>query len=104
MQAAKPLQLKAKELETIKAILKKHTPNFDVYAFGSRVRGNARPLSDIDLVVKTDKAMDVLLWADLKEAFIESDLPFKVDVVDWARTQPHFKRIIQSEWVLVHKA
>ena len=39
--------------------------------------------------------------ADLKEAFTESDLPWKVDIVDWASTQDHFKKIIAAEKIIV---
>ena len=39
--------------------------------------------------------------ADLKEAFTKSDLPWKVDIVDWASTQDHFKKIIAAEKIIV---
>ena len=41
------------------------------------------------------------ILADLKEAFSESDLPFKVDIVDWAETKESFRRIIESACVIV---
>ena len=37
--------------------------------------------------------------ADLKEAFRESDLPFKVDVIDWASTKENFRKLIADKWV-----
>jgi len=40
---------------------------------------------------------------DLKDAFIESDLPFKVDVADWAAASENFKKIIKTDRSLVQK-
>jgi hypothetical protein len=37
----------------------------------------------------------------LAEDFTESDLPFKVDVVDWATTKEAFREIIEKEHVVV---
>jgi hypothetical protein len=41
------------------------------------------------------------LLATLEEAFTESDLPFKVDVLDWATISENFKKIIQAQHVVV---
>lgn len=38
----------------------------------------------------------------LAEDFTESDLPFKVDVVDWATTKEPFREIIEKEYVVVN--
>ena len=37
----------------------------------------------------------------LAEAFAESDLPWKVDIVDWATTSESFRKIIQQHRVVV---
>ncbi|MGB4347710.1 MAG: hypothetical protein WBJ21_15095 [Burkholderiaceae bacterium] len=42
--------------------------------------------------------------ADLSEAFSESDLPWKVDIVDWANTSDAFRKIIKSERVRIKSA
>lgn len=43
--------------------------------------------------------------AELMDAFQESDLPFKVDVVDWATTKPSFRRSIErSKFVVKSRA
>jgi type I restriction enzyme S subunit len=39
--------------------------------------------------------------AALAEEFSDSDLPFKVDVVDWATTGPAFRAIIQAARVVI---
>jgi predicted nucleotidyltransferase len=61
--------------------------------------------SDLDLVIRADKPLTLLHLANLSEAFSESDLPFKVDVVDWATTQENFRRIIEEHHVVLqHEA
>jgi type I restriction enzyme S subunit len=51
----------------------------------------------LDLVVMADKPLATMRLADLKEEFSESDLPFKVDVVDWAATKEGFRKIIEKQ-------
>ncbi len=88
-------------LETVRRILATHVPEYDVYAFGSRVTGKARKKSDLDLAVITDKPLDVLRRAELQEAFSESEVPFKVDIVDWADTKENFRKIILENQIKI---
>ncbi len=37
----------------------------------------------------------------LREAFSESDLVWKVDIVDWATTNESFRNIIQQQYVVI---
>lgn len=74
----------------------------EVWAYGSRVQGDARKYSDLDLVVRGDEPIeqDVLFW--LKEAFETSDLPFRVDILDWNRISDAFKdRILENYTVIL---
>lgn len=89
------------ELILVKQILEKYVPEYEVQVFGSRVRGRTEKNSDLDLVIMTDKPLPVLTLADLKEAFSESDLPFRVDVVDWACTKESFRKIIEKQAVRI---
>jgi uncharacterized protein len=90
----KSLDIEPQGLRTVLRILTQHLPEYDVYAFGSRVTGTARKASDLDLVVMTSKSLSIESKANLREAFSESDLPFKVDVVDWADTDENFRKLI----------
>lgn len=99
--ATKQIDISPKDLETVKNILKKHVPEYEVRAFGSRVKWTAGKSSDLDLVLMTDKPLPTLRMADLKEEFSESDLPFKVDVVDWAATKDNFRKIIEEQMVSI---
>ncbi len=46
-----PLDVKPEHLEMVQAILRTHLPEREVWAFGSRVNGKAKPASDLDLCV-----------------------------------------------------
>jgi type I restriction enzyme S subunit len=37
----------------------------------------------------------------LREDFSESDLPWRVDIVDWATTSEAFRRVIEQDKVMV---
>ena len=69
-------------LHIVQEILKRRLPGQEVWAFGSRTNGTAKPYSDLDLAVMTSLPMDLSVLASLSDDFSESDLPFKVDVVD----------------------
>lgn len=82
-------------------ILSRLAPGREVWAFGSRARGTAKPYSDLDLAVLGPAPLTLSELAALAEAFQESALPFKVDVVDWASTAEGFRRIIEVERVVL---
>lgn len=51
----------------------------------------------------TDKPLDIPRLGDLCEAFSQSDLPFRVDIVDWASASEGFRKIIEEECIVVQK-
>jgi len=61
----------------------------DTYVFGSRASGKSRELSDLDLVIKAAVSREDL--AELRYAFEESNLPFKVDLLVWKELDPVFR-------------
>nr|SPS05766.1 conserved protein of unknown function [Candidatus Nitrotoga fabula] len=85
----------------VRDILRKHIPHYPVWAFGSRARGTAKPFSDLDLAILTDQSLSLEVSAALTEDFSESDLPYKVDLVDWATTDDSFRQIIERDKVVV---
>jgi predicted nucleotidyltransferase len=84
------------EWSIVKDILQKFLPKETVWAFGSRVRHTHKPFSDLDIVVVNDQPLSIATMAELREAFSESDLPWKVDVVDWDSISDSFKDTIKS--------
>lgn len=95
------LQLSDSEWQQVSAILQRHLPNNEVWAFGSRVKGNAKPYSDLDLAIITDTPLPLELLAEVAEAFSESDLPWKVDLVDWATTSERFRQVIAGQKLIL---
>ena len=49
----------------------------------------------------TDKPLTVAQLADLRAAFTVADLPFRVDIVDWASTSEAFRKVIGAEYVVL---
>lgn len=90
-------------LEMVRALLRQHVPQAEVWAYGSRVGGTGHEASDLDLVVRnpSGQAEETPGLSDLKKAFVESDLPIRVDVMDWARIPESFRREIAREHVVV---
>jgi len=89
--------------EIVRTVLQQHVPQYPVWAFGSRAKWTAKPFSDLDLAIITNQALDWGVSAALAENFSESDLPFKVDLVDWATTSAAFRKIIEAGKVVVQK-
>ena len=102
---AKPagLQISDSEWQQVSDILQRYLPQYEVWAFGSRVKGNAKPYSDLDLAIISDTPLPLALLAEVAEAFSESDLPWKVDLVDWATTSERFRQVIAEQKLLVNK-
>jgi predicted nucleotidyltransferase len=71
------------------------------WVFGSRATGRARRYSDLDLAIDAGRKLTLDEFAVLAEAFSESDLPYRVDVVDWHKIDDGFRRMIASERVLL---
>ena len=82
------------QLATVRAIVALHLTNAQVFAFGSRVTGEAGKFSDLDLMIKADIQLPWLKLADLRESFEASTLPISVDVVDWATCSERFKELV----------
>jgi type I restriction enzyme S subunit len=90
--------------EIVRSLLQKNVPQYEVWAFGSRATWTAKDHSDLDLAVITNQPMALSVSASLSDDFSESDLPWKVDVVDWATTSESFRKIIARDKVVVQAA
>ena len=73
-----------------------------VYLFGSRATGTAQPTSDFDVAVlaNEDISRELSLAREMLE---ESNIPFKVDVVDLRLTAPAFSAETQAQGILLWK-
>jgi type I restriction enzyme S subunit len=85
-------------LEILRANLPAETK---VWAIGSRASGRARVYSDLDLAIDCGRRLSLDEAAVLREAFTESNLPYRVDFVDWHAIGDGFRRLIAAERVLL---
>ena len=73
-------------------LLRAHLPSAAaVWVFGSRATGRARRYSDLDLAIDAGRRLTIDETATLREAFEESDLPYRVDIVDWNTVNEGFR-------------
>jgi len=84
------------EMEMILIVIKKHVPQCDVLAFGSRFKGTHDDASDLDLVLVGKEKLGLSLIGRIKEDFMESDIPFKVDILDYHSISPAFREIVDN--------
>jgi type I restriction enzyme S subunit len=90
------IDITPEERAIVLRILNEIVPDREVRAFGSRVTGKAKPFSDLDLAIMGDEPLPLKTRARLEEAFSESDLPWKVDVLDWSLTEKGFQKAIKE--------
>ena len=97
------LDLRPQDLALLSALLKQHLPQTEVWAYGSRVNGDGHEASDLDLVVRQPEDLMTKTTGldELKDALVESDLPIRVDVIDWARIPESFRREIERGYVVI---
>lgn len=91
------INLAQDQLKIVRDIVARLLPDRDVVVFGSRAGGGTpKNFSDLDICVMGDKPLGIELVAELKNAFSDSDLSIKVDIVEWASTDAGFRQIITS--------
>ena len=94
------IDITAEQRKTVLALLARHLPNTTAWVYGSRVKWTARSQSDLDLVVfaTPEQAGRV---SDLREAFEEGNLPFRVDLFVWDDVPEQFRKQIEAEHVVL---
>ena len=94
------IDITAGQRNTVLALLERHLPNTAAWIYGSRAKWTANPRSDLDLVVFATLEQHGLVSA-LREAFEESNLPFRVDLFVWDDVPESFRRQIEAERVVL---
>lgn len=100
MGMTQAIDITPEQRKTILSLLTTHLPNTEAWAYGSRVRWTSRPESDLDMVVfaKPEQARNV---SNLREAFEESNLPFRVDPLVWHEVSESYRREIERKHVVL---
>lgn len=86
------------QLNIISAILAAHVPGVEARAFGSRVGGSPKAYSDLDLALVGPAKLEPSVMESLREAFEESDIPFRVDILDWHAISEEFQKVILAKY------
>ena len=97
------LHLSPRHHEEITALLRKHLPDVEVWAYGSRVNGQSHGGSDLDLVLRGPRLAEINTsrLADFIEALQDSTIPFLVEARDWARLPESFHCEIERAHVVL---
>ena len=82
-------------------IVAQRIPDRRVVAFGSRVDGNPKPFSDLDLAIYGNEPLPLTLLGQLRDDFSESSLPFRVDLVDANAISDEFRQIIEKKHEII---
>ena len=69
---------------------------YRMFLFGSRTSPHHHPYSDIDIGLDGTKRVPLRVMVQIVEALEESDLPVKVDVVDFSRVTPEFAQVARQ--------
>ena len=86
------LDMRDDHARILRSVLRTHLPKgARAYVFGSRARGGARQYSDLDLALEWDRPLGLDFLGRIAEALSESDLPYRVDIVDLLTTAPSFR-------------
>lgn len=99
------LCLEKEHLEAIQRILEAHFAGLEVDAYGPRVTGvGLTPETTLNVVVVSDKPIPVEEMLNVEKAFADKELPFRVDVIDWAKLTESMQKSIRKEHVVIQEA
>ena len=90
------------EETVIKSIIEPYSDKYDFFCYGSRVKGNFRFLSDLDLMIKGEKAADSDIINDLKTKFDERNLSYVVNISDYYQMDESFYKLIKQDLVKIN--
>ncbi len=97
------IDLNPNYLAIVEDILVAHVPGCEVRAFGSRSAWTSKDYSDLDLAVVGKEPLEARVLGRLREAFEDSRLPIRVDVLDWHAIPDNFRKEIERGYVVVQK-
>lgn len=86
--------MKTKEIaDAVQRIVTEHVGNkYSVQLFGSRADGTHRPGSDCDFVITGPEKVPLETLLAIRREVHELPTLLKIDVIDYARTDPAFRK------------
>ena len=95
-----PIDITAEQRKTVLTLLQRYLPNTTAWVYGSRTKWTARPQSDLDMVVFATPEQSACV-SELREAFEESNLPFRVDLFVWDTVPEEFRKQIGVDHLML---
>jgi len=79
----------------IKEVFEKYLPkaNYRLFFFGSRVKGDSFPRSDIDLGIEGPKELSAELKLKIEEELQNLPILYKIDLVDFKKVSGDFRKV-----------
>jgi type I restriction enzyme S subunit len=97
---SQPIDIRPEHLAIVQKILRDVLPrDAKIWVFGSRAKWTTKDSSDLDLAIDAGRQLTRKEEAALAEMFDDSDLPYKVDVVDMHSVSDSFRQIIERDKV-----
>jgi len=96
------MDIEPQHLKIVREILDRDLPPYSkVWLFGSRVNKTKKKYSDLDLAIESRAILPLSILAALQYHFSESDLPYKVDIVDLKNISDSFRERINIDLMLL---
>ena len=95
------LFLKPEYRQMLTDIFDKYCPKAEIWAYVSRLNGDAHSGSDLDLVVRNFNSDGVYLF-ELKEILSDSDIPFIVDINEYQYLPKSFQEEIEKDYEIIY--
>ena len=93
--------IKPEYLKMLTDIFDKFCPDAEIWAYGSRIKGDAHEGSDFDLVVKSYNSENKSFF-ELKNLLSESNIPFFVDIHEFDKLPEYFQDEITKDYVVLY--
>lgn len=94
------LFVKPQYLKMLTDIFEQYCPNAEIWAYGSRVNGDAHEGSDLDMVVKNFHSNTAKL-SELRELITNSNIPFLTDINEFDKLPKYFQNEILKKYVVI---
>jgi predicted nucleotidyltransferase len=73
--------------------------NIEIYAYGSRTKGETHRGSDLDIMLKAPQKLDFAKVLETRDMLTESHLPYRVDLHDYHATDQSFLDTISKDFI-----
>ena len=95
--------LSSAQISKILKCIHLHLPRVKVFAFGSRVKGSPRKYSDFDVALDAGRPLDFSQLTAIKHCLSETDIPIKVDLMDYHSANKDFKALIDKQKIALSR-